>query len=144
MAIYHFSAQVIKRSSGRSSVAASAYRAGEEIEDQTTGLNHDYTRKLGVEYTEILSPSNSPEWVNDRKTLWNEVEKIEKRKDSQLAREINVALPIELNSEQRIELTRSFVKENFVDKGMVADIAIHGINTENPHAHIMLTTEIYH
>lgn len=140
MAIYHLSAQLIQRSSGRSSVAASAYRSGEKLEDQRTGLNHDYTRKSGIEHTEILAPSNSPEWVKDREKLWNEVEKSEKRKDSQLAREINIALPIELNDEQQIDLTRGFVKENFVDKGMIADIAIHGTNTENPHAHVMLTT----
>ncbi len=139
MAIYHFSAQIINRSKGRSSVAAAAYRAGQRFEDERTGLSHDYTKKSGIEHTEILAPDNSPEWVNDRAKLWNEVEIAEKRKDAQTAREINVALPRELKKEQQIECVRSFVKDNFVNKGMVADIAIHSNDIENPHAHIMLT-----
>lgn len=139
MAIYHFSAQIISRSNGSSSVGSSAYRSGEKIEDERTGITHDYTRKKGIEHTEIIAPSNAPEWANNRAKLWNEVEKIEKSKNSQLAREINIALPKELSLEKQIELTREFVKDTFVDKGMVADISIHDNKNGNPHAHIMLT-----
>jgi hypothetical protein len=139
MAIYHFSAQIISRSNGSSSVGSSAYRSGEKIENERTGEVHDYTRKTGIEYSEIIAPSNAPEWASDRAKLWNEVEKIEKSKNSQLAREINIALPKELSLEKQIELTREFVKDTFVDKGMVADISIHDTQKGNPHAHIMLT-----
>lgn len=139
MAIYHFSAQIISRSNGSSSVGSSAYRSGEKIENERTGEVHDYTRKTGVEYTEILTPVNAPDWANDRAKLWNEVEKIEKSKNSQLARDINIALPKELSLDKQIELTREFVKDTFVDNGMVADIAIHDSQKGNPHAHIMLT-----
>lgn len=139
MAIYHFSVQIISRSNGSSSVGSSAYRSGEKIENERTGEVHDYTRKTGIEYTEIIAPSNAPEWASDRAKLWNEVEKIEKSKNSQLAREINIALPKELSLEKQIELTREFVKDTFVDKGMVADISIHDTQKGNPHAHIMLT-----
>lgn len=140
MAIYHFSAQMIKRSTGRSSVGAAAYRSGENIHDERTGLTHDYTRKQGVEYKVILAPENAPEWATDRKKLWNEVENTEKRKDAQTAREINVALPKELDREKQIELIKGYVQDQFVDKGMIADIAIHDIKEGNPHAHVMLTT----
>ena len=139
MAIYHFSAQIISRSNGSSSVGSSAYRSGEKIEDERTGVTHDYTRKKGIEHTEIIAPSNAPEWANNRAKLWNEVEKIEKSKNSQLVREINIALPKELSLEKQIELIREFVKDTFVDKGMVADISIHDNKKGNPHAHIMLT-----
>ena len=139
MAIYHFSAQIISRSNGSSAVGSSAYRSGEKIEDERTGLIHDYTRKSGVEYTEILTPENAPEWASERSRLWNEVEKIEKSKNSQLSREINIALPKELSLKEQIKLTREFTQDTFVNKGMVADIAIHDNKKGNPHAHIMLT-----
>jgi len=139
MAMYHFQVQVISRGKGKSSVAAAAYRSGEKLEDKRTDLIHDYTKKQGVEYTEIIAPPNAPEWTTDRSKLWNEVEKIEKSKNSQVAREINIALPVELSKEQQKELIREYVKENFVVKGMVADIAIHNKDDENPHAHVMLT-----
>ena len=139
MAIYHFSAQVISRSNGSSAVGSSAYRSGEKLEDERTGLIHDYTRKSGVEYTEILTPENAPEWASERSRLWNEVEKIEKSKNSQLSREINIALPKELSLKEQIKLTREFTQDTFVNKGMVADIAIHDNKKGNPHAHIMLT-----
>lgn len=139
MAIYHFSSQIISRSKGSSSVASSAYRAGEKIQDERTGLEHDYTKKTGIEYTEILTPSKVPSWATDRSRIWNEVEAAEKRKDAQLSREINIALPKELNKDQQIELVKDFVKDTFVDKGMVADISIHDMGKGNPHAHIMLT-----
>ena len=139
MAIFHSSSQVIGRSSGKSSVGASAYRAGEKIYNERDGLEHDYTKKEGVVFKEILTPENAPEWAKDRSKLWNEVERVEKRKDSQLAREINIALPNELNREQQISLLKNYVQENFVSKGMIADTVIHDTGKGNPHAHIMLT-----
>jgi Ti-type conjugative transfer relaxase TraA len=143
MAIYHFSGQVISRSQGRSAVASSAYRAGLCIEDERTGIMHDYTRKQDVVHTEILLPENAPAWMGDRATLWNRVEAGEKRKDAQLAREFNISLPRELTNAQNIELAREFVQTEFVARGMVADVAIHnhaGSDGEmQPHAHVMLT-----
>lgn len=139
MAIYHFSVNIISRSSGRSATAAAAYRAGEKIVDIRTGEIHDYTRKRGVDHNFILAPNSAPDWVHNREKLWNAVEKVERRKDSQLAREINVALPTELTKTQQLKLVKEFVTEQFVSQGMVADIAFHDLNSHNPHAHIMLT-----
>ena len=118
MAIYHYSAQIISRSEGRSSVAAAAYRSGSRLQDERTGLTHDFSRKDGIAYSEILAPTNAPAWVKDRAALWNAVEAVERRRDAQLSREINIALPIELTLSQQIELTRSFVAEGFVARGM--------------------------
>lgn len=139
MAIFHSSTQIISRSKGKSSVGASAYRSGEKIYNERDGIEHDYSRKKGVVFKEILAPENSPKWVKNRAKLWNEVEKIEKRKDSQLAREINIALPIEFDREKQIKLVREYVNENFVSMGMIADVVIHDTDNGNPHAHIMLT-----
>ncbi|WP_349346914.1 MobQ family relaxase [Priestia megaterium] len=138
MAIYHLSMQIISRSKGQSAVAAAAYRSGEKLHDERTGEQKFYARNVEPE-TMILTPTNAPEWMKDRNRLWNEVEKVEKRKDSQLARELNIALPIELNYDQQKELIQSFAQNEFVQKGMVADIAIHRDDVNNPHAHIMLT-----
>jgi hypothetical protein len=144
MAQYHFAAKIIQRSRGQSAVASAAYRAGERMDDERLGRNFDYRRHLGVRYTDVLAPDNAPDWMRDREQLWNAVEKAEKRKDSQLARSIDIALPHELNLDQNIELLRGFVQEQFVDKGMIADIAIHAPgrtgDIRNVHAHIALTT----
>jgi hypothetical protein len=144
MAIYHFDVSVISRSKGRSATAASAYRAAERVVDRRTGEVHDYTRKHGVEHTEILAPEHAPDWARDRSALWNAVEQIERRKDAQVSREVRVALPSELTPEQNRDLVRGFVRDQFVDRGMVADIALHAPGREgdqrNHHAHIMLTT----
>lgn len=144
MAIYHFSAQMISRSSGRSSTAAAAYRSAERIVDKRQGLEHDYSKRSGVLHTEILLPKGVPDSLGDRAHLWNIVEQIERRKDAQLAREVTVALPHELTDSQRVSLVRSFVQETFVDRGMIADVALHAPGQEgdqrNHHAHIMLTT----
>ena len=139
-AIYHFSAQIISRSDGRSSIAAAAYRAAEKLIDEKTGLIHDFTKKNGVDHTEILLPSNAPVDFSNRQKLWSAVEKIEKRKDAQLAREINVALPKALSSKQNIELAKNFVNDVFVSRGMIADLAVHDLDSDNPHFHVMLTT----
>ncbi len=139
MAIYHLSIKIISRGKGKSAVAASAYRSGEKIKNEYDGIVHDFTRKGGIDHTEILLPQNAPQEFSDRGTLWNSIEKIEKSKNSQLAREIEIALPKELNREKQIELVREYVKENFVKVGMCADIALHDKNDGNPHAHILLT-----
>ena len=139
MAIYHLCIKIISRGKGKSAVAASAYRSGEKIKNEYDGIVHDFTRKGGIAHTEILLPQNAPQEFSDRGTLWNSVEKIEKSKNSQLAREIEVALPKELDREKQINLVREYVKENFVKVGMCADIAIHDKNDGNPHCHILLT-----
>ena len=139
MAIYHLCIKIISRGKGKSAVAASAYRSGEKIKNEYDGIVHDFTRKGGIAHTEILLPQNAPQAFLDRGTLWNSVEKIEKSKNSQLAREIEIALPKELNREKQIELVREYVKDNFVNVGMCADIALHDKNDGNPHAHILLT-----
>ncbi len=144
MAIYHLRASVISRSAGRSATAAAAYRSGTEIEDRRTGLSFDYAAKHGVEHTEILAPDHAPDWASDRSELWNRVEEAETRKNSQVAREVRVALPDELSHEERVELVRGFCQAAFVERGMVADIAIHAPGKDgderNHHAHIMVTT----
>jgi hypothetical protein len=144
MAIYHFDASVISRSKGRSAIAASAYRTAEVIKDHRTGEVHDYTRKSGVLHTEIIAPDNAPAWVHDRSSLWNAVEDAERRKDAQVAREVRVALPSELSTAQNADLVRAFVREQFVARGMIADVALHAPGREgdqrNHHAYIMLTT----
>ena len=139
MAIFHCSIKIISRGRGKSAVAAAAYRAGAIIKNEYDGMTHDYSRKRGIAHTEIMLPDNAPVEYKDRAVLWNAVEKIEKAKNSQLAREIEIALPIELSEAQNTNLVREYVHNNFVDKGMCADIAIHGIRTENPHAHVLLT-----
>ena len=139
MAIYHCSIKTISRGKGQSAIAAAAYRAGEKITSEYDGRTSDYTRKGGIVHTEIILPENAPAEYQDRAVLWNAVEKIEKAKNSQLAREIQLALPVELSYMQNINLVREYVKKNFTDKGMCADIAIHDNKDGNPHAHIMLT-----
>ena len=139
MAIYHLSIKIISRGKGRSAVAAAAYRAGEQIHNGYDGITHDYTRKGGVVHTEILLPEHAPGEYTDRRVLWNAVEKIEKSKNSQLAREIELSLPVELTMAQNISLVRDYAERHFVEQGMCADICIHDRNDGNPHAHIMLT-----
>jgi hypothetical protein len=139
IAIYHLSIKIISRGSGASAVGKAAYRAGEKLKNEYDGVTHDYTKKGGVVHTEILLPENAPAEYADRSTLWNAAEKSERYKTAQLAREIEIALPVELSREQQISLARRYVKETFVDKGMCADICIHDTGKGNPHAHIMLT-----
>ena len=135
----HIPVSIIKRSAGRSAVAAAAYRSGTKLTNEWDGMTHDYTRKGGIVHAEIMLPAHAPPEFADRSILWNSVEKIEKARDSQLAREIEAALPRELSGEQQIALVRAYVKDNFVDRGMCADFAIHDKGTGNPHVHIMLT-----
>ncbi|MBN9289051.1 MAG: Ti-type conjugative transfer relaxase TraA [Gammaproteobacteria bacterium 39-13] len=139
MAIFHLDVKTISRSQGRSAVGAAAYRAGARLLDERLGVEYDYSNKKGVVYSEIMAPLDAPEWVKDRKRLWNEVEATEKRKDSQLAREVLIALPKELTQDERVDLIREYCDKQFVSKGMIADVNIHEDNPENPHAHILLT-----
>jgi Ti-type conjugative transfer relaxase TraA len=143
MAIYHFSGKAISRSSGRSSIASAAYRAGEKLYDERQEKTFDYSRKQGVIHKAILLSEGAPEWMADREKLWNAVEAAEKRKDAQLARELNISLPRELSEEQNVELIREFVQNEFVAKRMVADLCVHVDKAkdgeEQPHAHVMLT-----
>lgn len=139
MAIYHCSIKIIGRSDGKSAVASSAYRSGEKLTDDCTGLIHDFTKKRGVVFTEVSLPAHAPPEYADRNVLWNAVEMIEKKSNAQLAREIEVALPRELSRECQIEIVRRYVQDNFVSIGMCADWALHDKGDGNPHAHIMLT-----
>ncbi|MBP7818252.1 MAG: Ti-type conjugative transfer relaxase TraA [Phenylobacterium sp.] len=143
MAIYHFSAKVISRANGSSAVASAAYRSASRLEDERLGRSHDFTSKTGVVHSEIIAPEGSPERWQDRETLWNEVEAGEVRKDAQLAREIEFSIPREMNQAQGVELARDFVQQEFVDRGMVADLNVHWDvgpdGLAKPHAHVMLS-----
>ena len=139
MAIYHMQAKVVSRGSGRSAVAASAYMSCSRMYNDYDDIQHDYTRKHGLIYQEVMLPPIAPsKWI-DREQLWNAVEETEKTKDSRLAREFVVALPVELDKDSNISLLQDFIKKNFVDMGMCADFAIHNTDGHNPHAHILLT-----
>ena len=139
MAIYHLHAQVISRSAGRSAVAASAYRAGVRLVSDRDGLIHDYTRKSGISFSAMLAPEGAPAWVLDRAQLWDRVEAAENRRDAQLCRELDIALPVELSNEAKRELITGWVQRELVALGMVAQIDGHNWNSDNPHAHVMLT-----
>jgi Ti-type conjugative transfer relaxase TraA len=143
MAIYHFSAKIISRANGSSAVASAAYRSAERLHDERLDRDHDFTNKAGVVRAEVMLPDGAPERLGDRSTLWNEVEATELRKDAQLSREIEFAIPRELNQQQGIDLARDFVREEFVDRGMIADLNVHwdmgADGLAKPHAHVMLT-----
>lgn len=162
MAIYHLSVKIIGRSSGRSSVAAAAYRSGDTLTNNYDGITHNYSKKNWIEHTEIMLPSNAPDSFKDRSSLWNAVEMTEKSSNAQLAREVEIALPRELTLEQQTALVREYIDKNFVSQGMCADVAIHNppltdsnhrpldaagnpthnpdkMTFQNPHCHIMLT-----
>lgn len=139
MAIYHLEAKVISRGTGRSACAASAYMSCSAIYNDYDGVQHDYTRKQGLVWEHVFLPDYAPaEWL-DRAVLWNAVEEAEKTKDSRLAREFVVALPIELGKLDWINLMSKFIYQQFVNEGMCADVAIHDTDGHNPHAHILLT-----
>lgn len=139
VAIYHCSIGIKGRSKGNSAVGSSAYRAGVKLEDKETGATHDYTKKRGVVYNEVMLPQNAPKEYQNREVLWNEVQKAEKHPKAQLARDIEVGLPREMSREQQIQCVRDYVKNNFTKEGMCADVAIHDKKDGNPHAHILLT-----
>lgn len=143
MAIYHFSVQVIGRAAGRSAVAAAAYRSASRLRDDRLGRDQDFSAKRGVVHSEVILPENAPEHWSDRERLWNDVEAFEKRKDAQLAREVEFAIPREMTQAQGVELARDFAAREFVDRGMIADLNVHwemGADGQpKPHAHVMLT-----
>lgn len=138
MGYFYFSSQIFNRAN-HSAVAAAAYRSGEALYSERDGLTKIYKQRNTAPECYILAPTNAPDWVKDRERLWNEVEKIEKQKNAQLVREIRLALPKELSDADQKSVLLQFCKDNFSDKGMVADIAIHRDKEKNPHAHIMLT-----
>ena len=138
MAIFHMSFSNISAGKGRSAIASAAYRSGERLFDDKEGRNYFYARLIMPE-SFILSPQNAPDWASDRERLWNEVERKDRRANSRYAKEFNVALPVELSADEQKKLLIKYVQENFVDEGMVADMAIHRDHPDNPHAHVMLT-----
>ena len=139
MAIFHLDAGIISRGDGHSAVAAAAYRAGERIVETRTGEVHDYSRRSGVDHCEIMAPRGAAGWCKGRARLWNRAEDAERRADSQIARQIELALPREVNFKQRRRLVRRYVRKQFTSRGMVADVAYHDQDGENPHVHILLT-----
>ena len=143
MAIYHFSAKVISRANGSSAVASAAYRSASELHDERLGRDHNFSNKAGVIHSEVMLPQGAPKRLNDRTVLWNEVEAGEKRKDAQLAREVEFSIPREMNEKQGVALARDFVTEQFVKRGMVADLNVHWDKARDgspkPHAHVMLS-----
>ncbi|MBM3578745.1 MAG: Ti-type conjugative transfer relaxase TraA [Alphaproteobacteria bacterium] len=143
MAIYHLHVKVIGRKAGSSAVASAAYRSASRLRDDRLGRSHDFSAKRGVVHSEVMLPENAPEAWKDRERLWNDVETLEVRKDAQLAREVEFALPREMTERQGIELARDFVRSEFVDQGMIADLNVHWDVADDgmlkPHAHVMLT-----
>ena len=139
MAIYHLEAKVVSRGAGRSAVAASAYLSCSRLYNDYDGIQHDYTKKQGLVWQQVFLPEYAPQEWQDREKLWNAVEEVETAKDSRLAREFVVALPIELSREEQIKLLQEFIQEQFLSDGMCADAAIHDTDGHNPHAHILLT-----
>ena len=143
MAIYHLHVKVIGRKSGSSAVASAAYRSASRLRDERLERTHDFSAKRGVVHSEVMLPENAPQAWSDRERLWNDVEAFEVRRDAQLAREVEFALPREMTQAQGIELARDFVQAQFVDQGMIADLNVHWDRAEDgtpkPHAHVMLT-----
>lgn len=143
MAIYHFSVKVISRASGRSAVAAAAYRSASRLHDERLDRHHDFSNKAGVVHSEVMLPDGAPEHLADREKLWNAVEAGELRKDAQLSREVEFSIPRELDQAEGIRLAREFVEREFVAKGMIADLSVHwdigADGAPKPHAHVMLT-----
>ena len=139
IAIYHCSIKIVSRGKGKSAVAAAAYRSGEKLTNEWDGMTHDYTKKGGVVHSEILLPAHAPPAFSDRSTLWNSVELSEKSNNAQLAREVEIALPVELSREEQTRLVREYCSSQFVSNGMIADFNLHDTGGGNPHAHILLT-----
>lgn len=139
MAIYHMESKIVSRGMGRSVVAASAYMSCSRLYNDYDGVQHDYTRKQGLIWQDVFLPPQAPQEWRDREQLWNAVEAAEKTKDSRLAREIIVALPVELEPDEQIALTSAYISQQFAADGMCADVAIHDTDGHNPHAHILLT-----
>ncbi|CNJ30168.1 TPA: MobA/MobL family protein [Yersinia enterocolitica] len=140
MAIFHLEFKIVKRSEGMSSCRKAAYHARCRITDDRTGNTYDFSHRTDLFYHQILAPVSAPAHIIESSTtLWNEVERVERQKDGQTARYFDVAIPCELNNEDKIKLVLEYCQNNFVDKGMIADIAFHDLDSNNPHAHVMLT-----
>ncbi|GKW26715.1 hypothetical protein PEC311524_43090 [Pectobacterium carotovorum subsp. carotovorum] len=140
MAIFHLEFKIVKRSEGMSSCRKAAYHNRSKITDDRTGNTYDFSHRTDLFYHQILSPVSAPAHIIESSTtLWNEVERVERQKDGQTARYFDVAIPCELNNEDKIKLVVEYCQKNFVDKGMIADIAFHDLDSNNPHAHVMLT-----
>lgn len=143
MALYHFSVKQVSRGKGQTVVNSAAYISGQKLYNDYYGQTHDYTKKSGVIFTEILTPEYVPKRLSDRETLWNEVEKVEKSKQAQLAYSFDIALQNELTLEENIELARAFCREQFVARGMIVDLAVHEGKSknedepDNPHFHVL-------
>lgn len=137
-AIFHFTMKVHGRSEGTSAVRLSAYRAGARIRSTLTGRTYNYTRKTEVEWAQIFTPSGAPNWMRDRSSLWNAADLSETRKDAQLAREIEIALPLALDRTRQVDLLREWIADELVTRGMVADACLHA-KAGNPHCHILMT-----
>lgn len=140
MAIFHLEFKIVKRSEGMSSCRKAAYHARCKITDDRTGNTYDFSHRTDLFHHQILSPDSAPSHIIESSTtLWNEVERVERQKDGQTARYFDIAIPCELSNEDKIKLVVEYCQKNFVDKGMIADIAFHDLNGGNPHAHVMLT-----
>lgn len=140
MAIFHLEFKIVKRSEGMSSCRKAAYHSRSKITDDRTGNTYDFSHRSDLFHHQILAPSSAPSHIIESSTaLWNEVERVERQKDGQTARYFDVAIPCELNNEDKIKLVVDYCQKNFVDKGMIADIAFHDLDSQNPHAHVMLT-----
>lgn len=138
MAIYHMNIKICGRSKGQSAIAASAFRSGEKLKDYETGQTFNYPEKEGIVFSEVCLCDNAPAEYSDRETLWNAVHKVDNKKNAQLWREFEVALPQEFTREEQIETVRDFVKQ-LTDRGMCVDWSLHDKGDGNPHAHIMAT-----
>ncbi|MEH0835401.1 MobQ family relaxase [Pectobacterium cacticida] len=140
MAIFHLEFKIVKRSEGMSSCRKAAYHARCRITDDRTGNTYDFSHRTDLFHHQILAPVSTPDHIiESSSSLWNEVERVERQKDGQTARYFDVAIPCELNNEDKIKLVVEYCQKNFVDKGMIADIAFHDLDGKNPHAHVMLT-----
>lgn len=140
MSIYHQNLKHISRGKGQSACAAAAYRSASKIYDERLGKTHNYEKKQGVDHTEILAPAYAPSWISDRAQLWNQAEKKDTRINARPASELDIALPIELNQQQKIELIKTFAQTTLVSRGLIVDLACHDLDSHNPHAHLMFTT----
>lgn len=140
MAIFHLEFKIVKRSEGMSSCRKAAYHARCKITDDRTGNTYDFSHRTDLSHHQILAPVSAPSHIIESSTtLWNEVERVERQKDGQTARYFDVAIPCEISNEEKIKLVVEYCQKNFVDKGMIADIAFHDLDGKNPHAHVMLT-----
>ncbi|WP_080151471.1 MobQ family relaxase [Salmonella enterica] len=140
MAIFHLDFKIVKRSEGMTSVAKAAYHARTRITDDRIGETYDFSHRTDLHGHIILAPISAPSHiVESSSALWNEVERVERQNNGQTARYFDVAIPVELNNDDKKKLVAEYCQKNFVDKGMIADIVFHDLDSKNPHAHVMLT-----